>query len=564
MKKSLVAVGVIVALGVVWTGASWYMGSKIESRLQEETKLANVQLAQLAKNAQFGADIKLEIRDYKKGVFTSNADFAVVISKDASEVVEDQDKKVEEIIFTTDIDHGPFPLSDLAKFNLAPKLAAMNNTLVNNDTTKELFKLTKDKSLFDIHTSLAFDGAVSGEAKLNPIDFAENDSTVKTTPLTIEFTSDKTATNFTTSVKGDQVVVTKDGEETFTIKNIAGSVTGTKVNNDQYLFNEQLLSFAEITHTSKDKASDFSLKDFSLTTNSNIKDKLFNLTQTYYFKSLNVAGLEFGAGKFGYSIDKADTDAMLLLTKVYNNSLLPWNKYHYGNDDMVEKAVRDVLEKGLVFRIDEASLTNKSGASKLNFNLDLNAFNVKVLESEEKSPAELFNYLFKNIDFNIDLSLPMLAEFRNTTQYLDAVRYQETALTDAEKKEIETTTAADIEQLKTELQQNINQISQDEKDALPLMLLAQDGKALSLKLNYAADKFTMNGKTYSFDEFMDVTQAPQMLGLAAMLFGMGASSYDYDDSDYSEEGYQEEMTEDPAIIEEQEILIPEQQPAQAQ
>ncbi|WP_311750955.1 YdgA family protein [Proteus columbae] len=561
MKKSLVAVGVIVALGVVWTGASWYMGSKIESRLQEETKLANVQLAQLAKNAQFGADVKLEIRDYKKGVFTSNADFAVVISKDASDA--DQEKKVEEVIFTTDIDHGPFPLSDLAKFNLAPKLAAMNNTLVNNDTTKELFKLTKEKSIFDIHTSLAFDGGVSGEAKLNPIDFTENGDTVKTTPLTVKFSSDKDATNFTTKVKGDQVVVTKEGEETFTIKNIAGSVAGTKVNNDQYLFNEQLLSFAEIAHTSKDKASDFSLKDFSLTTKSDIKDKLFNISQTYYFKSLNVAGLEFGAGKFGYSIDKADPDAMLLLTKVYNNSLLPWNKNHFDSSEIVEQAVRDVLEKGLVFRIDEASLTNKSGASKLAFNLDLNAFNVKVLESQEKSPAELFNYLFKNIDFNVDLSLPMLAEFRNTTQYLDAARYQETALTDEDKKEIEATTAADIEQLKTELQQNINQISQDEKDALPLMLLAQDGNALSMKLNYAADKFTMNGKTYTFDEFMEVTQAPQMLGLAAMLFGMGASSYDYDDSDYSEEGYQEEITEDPAIIEEQEILIPEQ-PAQAQ
>lgn len=558
MKKSLVAVGVIVALGVVWTGASWYMGSKIESRLQEETKLANVQLAQLAKNAQFGADVKLEIRDYKKGVFTSNADFAVVISQDASDA--DQEKKVEEVVFSTDIDHGPFPLSDLAKFNLAPKLAAMNNTLVNNNTTKDLFKLTKEKSLFNVHTSLAFDGSVSGDATLNPIDFAENGGTVKTTPLTVEFSSDKNATNFSTKIKGDQVVVTKDGEETFTIKNISGAIAGTKVNNDQYLFNEQLLSFSEIAHTSKDKASDFSLKDVSLTTKSDIKDKLFNISQTYYFKSLNVAGLEFGAGKFGYSIDKADPDAMLLLTKIYNNSLLPWNKNHFDNSEMVEQAVRDVLEKGLVFRIDEASLTNKSGASKLTFNLDLNAFNVKVLENQEKSPAELFNYLFKNIDFNIDLSLPMLAEFRNTTQYLDAARYQETALTDAEKKEIEVATATDVEQLKTELQQNINQISQDEKDALPLMLLAQDGNALSMKLNYAADKFTMNGKTYTFDEFMDVTQAPQMLGLAAMLFGMGASSYDYDDSDYSEDGYQEEMTEDPAIIEEQEILIPEQQP----
>lgn len=561
MKKSLVAVGVIVALGVVWTGASWYMGSKIESRLQEDTKLANEQLAQLAKKAQFSADVKLEIRDYKKGVFTSNADFAVVISQDASDA--DQEKKVEEIIFSTDIDHGPFPLSNLAKFNLAPKLAAMNNTLVDNDSTKELFKLTKEKSILSSHTSLAFDGSVSGTATLNAIDYSENGGTVKTTPITVDFSSDKNATNFSTKIKADQFVTTKDGKETFTIKNIAGSIVGTKVNNDQYLFNELLLNFDEIAYTSKDKASDFSLKDLSLATKSDIKDKLFNISQTYYFKSLNVAGLEFGAGKFGYSINKADPDAMLLLTKIYNNSLLPWNKNQFDNSEIIEQAVRDVMEKGLVFSIDEASLTNKSGVSKLDFNLDLNPFNVNALKNQEKSSAELFNYLFKNIDFNINLSLPMLAEFRNTTQYLDAARYQKTALTDKEKKEIEVATAADIEQLKTELQQNINQISQDEKDALPLMLLAQDGNALSMKLNYAADKFTMNGKTYTFDEFMEVTQAPQMLGLAAMLFGMGASSYDYDNSDYSEEGYQEEMTEDPDIIEEQDIIIPEQ-PASAQ
>jgi hypothetical protein len=30
MKKSVVAVGVIVALGVVWTGASWFTGKQLE------------------------------------------------------------------------------------------------------------------------------------------------------------------------------------------------------------------------------------------------------------------------------------------------------------------------------------------------------------------------------------------------------------------------------------------------------------------------------------------------------------------------------------------------------
>ena len=35
MKKSVVAVGVIVALGVIWTGASWYTGKQLESRLAD-------------------------------------------------------------------------------------------------------------------------------------------------------------------------------------------------------------------------------------------------------------------------------------------------------------------------------------------------------------------------------------------------------------------------------------------------------------------------------------------------------------------------------------------------
>ena len=44
MKKSVVAVGVIVALGVVWTGASWYTGKQLESRLAEMVAQANSEI----------------------------------------------------------------------------------------------------------------------------------------------------------------------------------------------------------------------------------------------------------------------------------------------------------------------------------------------------------------------------------------------------------------------------------------------------------------------------------------------------------------------------------------
>ena len=48
MKKSLVAVGVIVALGVVWTGASWYTGKQLESRIADMIANANSELKRAA------------------------------------------------------------------------------------------------------------------------------------------------------------------------------------------------------------------------------------------------------------------------------------------------------------------------------------------------------------------------------------------------------------------------------------------------------------------------------------------------------------------------------------
>lgn len=41
MKKSLVALGVIVALGAVWTGSAWYTGKSVEESAQQRLDLIN-------------------------------------------------------------------------------------------------------------------------------------------------------------------------------------------------------------------------------------------------------------------------------------------------------------------------------------------------------------------------------------------------------------------------------------------------------------------------------------------------------------------------------------------
>ena len=52
MKKTQVAVGVVVALGVVWTGAAWFTGKKLESNMDQMIQNANAQLTAMAPNSR--------------------------------------------------------------------------------------------------------------------------------------------------------------------------------------------------------------------------------------------------------------------------------------------------------------------------------------------------------------------------------------------------------------------------------------------------------------------------------------------------------------------------------
>ncbi len=71
MNKSLVAVGVIVALGVVWTGGAWYTGKKIETHLEDMVAQANAQLKLTAPESNPGSELsKLSSRRIQQSAAT--------------------------------------------------------------------------------------------------------------------------------------------------------------------------------------------------------------------------------------------------------------------------------------------------------------------------------------------------------------------------------------------------------------------------------------------------------------------------------------------------------------
>ncbi|RLM26917.1 GTP-binding protein [Brenneria alni] len=169
MKKSLVAVSVIIALGAVWSGASWYTGKQLAQNIDEVTDNINTQL----KMAYPNAGLKLVYRDYQGGVFSSK--FAYVMQADGSAKGQQILAPGEEIVFNETFSHGPFPLAQLKKFNLVPTIASVHGELANTPPVKPLFDLTQNKPFIITEAHVPYSGDIHFNVTLLPIEHQDSD-----------------------------------------------------------------------------------------------------------------------------------------------------------------------------------------------------------------------------------------------------------------------------------------------------------------------------------------------------------------------------------------------------
>ena len=197
MKKTNVAVGVIIALGVIWTGAAWFTGKQLESHMDELVQNANTQLNAYAPNSR----LKLSYQDYQRGVFSSKAKLVL----QASSQTEDNAflKPGQSIVFNETIDHGPFPFAQLRRFTLIPSMASVHTELENTDALKNLFALTDNKSPANADTRIGYSGATDTALHFLPVNYqnAQTGQRVATNGGTLNVSADS---------KGDKVSVDSD------------------------------------------------------------------------------------------------------------------------------------------------------------------------------------------------------------------------------------------------------------------------------------------------------------------------------------------------------------------
>lgn len=171
-KKTIITLAVIAA---GYLGTTWYLGEQTEIAYRETIAASNSLLANIA-GLPPEAKIQVEIKDYQRNFFSSDALFEVTLAVDHRSSISFQYKE--------HIEHGPLPMAGVMRGELMPVLARAQGQLVANEFNQKWFDLVAKQGNLPV-TSLTYIGFnTKGRAQLNfaPIDFAEKEDRIQLSP----------------------------------------------------------------------------------------------------------------------------------------------------------------------------------------------------------------------------------------------------------------------------------------------------------------------------------------------------------------------------------------------
>lgn len=423
MKKSMVAVGVIVALGVVWTGASWYTGKMIESHMDDAIAQVNTQLKKVAPLAE----LTISPRDYQRGIFSSHVQLVIKPQAGAKSSLLPEGK---EIVLDETVRHGPFPGS------IVPSMASVNTTLINNDTTKQLFTLTQGKSPVVVDTRISYNGDTNSDITLESLNYDK-------APYKVAFAGGK----FDVSVdnQGDKISTSGDlGSLTIDSVNEFDQKVGLAISSISASGETHISSFAERVGTQSLQAKGLTLsvegKEMAQLGGLNVAAKSEPAADgkhlggqiDYALNDLKVQNQNLGSGQLSVAISNLDGAALHQFREQYNQQVeaLLAQPDVAENPELYQQKLVEVLAAGLpellkgepAIHISPLSWKNAKGESRFTLNLN---FNDPAKSAEPKTLDQAADRYIKHLDSNLVIPLDMATELM--TQVARIEGYQDDA-----------------------------------------------------------------------------------------------------------------------------------------
>ncbi|GAB1437788.1 YdgA family protein [Providencia sp.] len=504
MKKSLVAVGVIVALGAVWTGASWYTGSKVKDELDRVILKTNDFFA--VNVPESGLNFKIE--DYKKGVFSSTANIVITSADSAS--------PDDSIIFKTNIDHGPFPLSQVAKFNLMPKLAATQVELANNATTKELFEATKGKPFVHGSAVIGYSKSIDTSLELIPVDYSKDDVSISFSGSKFDASATADLESVDVSLITDNLVMGKaDKSETMTMK---GLKLVSNVKKSQYGFYTGTQEFVIADTDFNIPDTKFSFKDFKISGDSSINGDDVKANISYSIGDLKALEQNLGSGQITVAIEKLDAKALGKFVEQYNQALAeglasgdPSEATERLAMEMMSTTLPELMKNKPVFTVSPLYWKNDAGQSSIDLNITFNKWNQDEITALAMSNKvdEAVKQLISSFDFNMKLNKPMLIESMTQSMILDQGMPVD-ADTKKEMKDGVTAEFAGVQQMLTSdmfsspfeemFMTDEERAEKAKQKKSPWMIDSENDLTMTIK--FAGNDLTFNNDKYTLAEFL--------------------------------------------------------------
>ncbi|QRN36140.1 YdgA family protein [Pectobacterium brasiliense] len=491
MKKSLVAVGVIVALGAVWTGASWYTGKQMAQQIDGFTDTLNTKLKQAYPNA----GLKVVYRDYKGGVFSSTLSY--VLQADGSIGTAEGAKILapgEELVFNETVSHGPFPLAQLKKFNLIPAMASVHTELANTPAVKAWFELTKDKPFFTAETRVAYSGDTQSLVTLAPIDHQspEQKFSFSGAEALVDIGHDLRSSKLDTTISSVKMERKNAWGQTENVDLTDFSIKGT---NQKGKFDLDIgdgnLSFKAMTFT-VEGGEPVTLNDFSLQSSATEDDKNLAGKLAVTLGSLVIGDRNLGSGNVNMSISQLDGAGTKQFVTAYQErvqkllqdpAVMDPDTYQHEVAMSVLQYLPQLLKGNPSIAISPISWKNSKGEGTFTLALDLtdplqstDKANDATLSDEEK----IIRQSVKKLDAKLNVPLDMLAELM--------VQAGPKPANDEEQKQ-----ATEMAQQQAKMMAGIGQMNQ---------LSVTKDNAITSSLHYADGQIDFNGNKISLADFI--------------------------------------------------------------
>ncbi|MDW5499308.1 YdgA family protein [Pseudomonas lundensis] len=429
MKKSLVAVSVIVVLGAAWTGASWYTGKLIEQRMGEVVDNANSQLKVYLPKA----GVKLGYENYQRGIFSSKIRY--VLRADGSVTTDEAPLKAgDEVAFIETIDHGPFPLAQLKKFNLLPSMASVHTELENTPATKGLFDITKGKSLFTAESRISYSGDTSSAIDVIPLDYQKGKSALKFSGATINADVSRDMKAITLDASSDSAVISGPNQfgQTEQVQ-LLGATLKSQTHAGQFdlSLGNQNMELKQVK-VAVDGKETLTLDGFKLASQFGEKDSNLNGQIDYTMDALKIQNSDFGSGKLSLKIDKLDAKSLKEFADRYNQQAMQMLQQAQTTDPVAyQQQTTDILLQNLplllkgnpTISIAPLSWKNSKGESSFTLNLDLS--DPAQAGAPATSPDQLIARTVKKLDANLTIPVAMATETTAKTALLQGYSAEE-------------------------------------------------------------------------------------------------------------------------------------------